>query len=64
MDLFNKVHVFEPEKSHIYEPNISLISLLSLMFNYAKPRMFTSFIFDSKNIVEIFYYPLLVICII
>ena len=39
MDLFNKVHTFEPTKSHIYEPNISLISVISLMFNYAKPRM-------------------------
>ena len=26
-------------KSHIYEPNISLISLISLMFNYAKTRL-------------------------
>ena len=29
MDLFNKLHIFEPIKSHIYEPNISLISLLA-----------------------------------
>ena len=36
MDPFNKVHIFEPTKSHIYEPNISLISL---MFNYSKPRL-------------------------
>ena len=40
MDLFNKVHIFEPMKSHIYELNISLISLISLMFDYAKPRIF------------------------
>ena len=39
MHVFNKVHIFEHMKSHIYEPNISLISLISLMFNYAKPRM-------------------------
>ena len=39
MDLFNKVHIFEPMKSHIYELNISLIILISLMFNYAKPRI-------------------------
>ena len=39
IDLFNKVHIFEPVKSHIYEPNISLISLISLMFNYAKSRL-------------------------
>ena len=36
MDLFNKVHIFECMKSHIYEPNISLIGL---MFSYAKPRI-------------------------
>ena len=40
MDLFNKVHISEPKKCHIYEPNISLISLISLMFNYAKFRLF------------------------
>ena len=39
MELFNKVHIFEPKESHISEPNISLISLFSLMFNYAKPRI-------------------------
>ena len=27
MDLFNKVHIFETIKSHIYEPNISLIDV-------------------------------------
>ena len=36
MDLFNKVYISEPMKVHIYEPNISLISLISQMFNYAK----------------------------
>ena len=41
MDLFNKVYIFEPMKVHIYEPNISLINLISQMFNYAKPRMIT-----------------------
>ena len=39
MDLFNKVHIFKPMKGHIYEPNIRLIRLFSLMLNYAKPRM-------------------------
>ena len=39
MDLFNEVHILEPMKGHIYEPNISLISPISLMFNYAKPRL-------------------------
>ena len=33
MDLFNKVQVFEPMKSHIYEPNISL------MVNSTKSRI-------------------------
>ena len=37
MDLFNKVYVFEPMKIHLYEPNISLINLISLMLDYAKP---------------------------
>ena len=39
MDLCNKVHKFEPVKVHTYELNISLNSLISLMFNYAKPRL-------------------------
>ena len=39
MDLSNKIHIFEPMKVHIYEPNIRLIRLFSLMLNYAKPRM-------------------------
>ena len=39
--LFNKVHIFEPIKVHIYESNIGLIRLFSVMFNYAKPRMIT-----------------------
>ena len=39
MDPFNKVHIFEPMKSHIYEQNISVISLVSLIFNHAKPQM-------------------------
>ena len=36
MDQINKVHICELTKIHIYEPNITLISL---MFNYAKPRI-------------------------
>ena len=39
MDLFNKVHVFGPMKGHTFGPNINLIRLFSLMFNYAKPRI-------------------------
>ena len=33
LGLFNMIHIFEPMKRHIYEPDISLISL---MLNYAK----------------------------
>ena len=42
MDLINKVHIFEPMKDHIFDPNISIISQINLMFNYAKPRIFSS----------------------
>ena len=38
MDLFNKVHVFQPKKSQIYEPNIGINSQINLMMNHAKPR--------------------------
>ena len=41
MDLFNKVHIFEPMKVHTFGPNIRLIRLFSLMLNYAKPRVFS-----------------------
>ena len=50
MDLFNKVNAFEPTKSHIYEPNISLISLNNLMFNYAKPQ-FWSEMTSIRNVI-------------
>ena len=40
VDMFNKVHVFELMKSHIYEPNVNLISLSSIMFHYANPRLY------------------------
>ena len=49
MDLFNKVHIFEPTKNYIYELNISLISLINLMFNYAKPRLFLEL--DKNEII-------------
>ena len=39
IDLFNKVHILEPMKSHVYEPNISLISLMCVIFNYAEPQI-------------------------
>ena len=48
MDLFNKVHIFELMKSRIYEPNISLISLFSLMLNYAKPQIAQLFVLKRE----------------
>ena len=45
MDLFNKVYILEPMKVHIYEPNIRLIRLFSLMLNYAKPQI----LFDNTT---------------
>ena len=47
MDLFNKIRIFEPMKSHIYESLISLISLVSPMFNYVKLRIIDDI--DTKN---------------
>ena len=47
--LFNKVHIFELMKIHIYEPNISLISLIRLMLNYAKLRLFLTVPFVYIN---------------
>ena len=34
MDLFNKVHIFEPMKIHN-----QIFSLISLMFNFVKPQI-------------------------
>ena len=48
MDLFNNDHIFEPRKSHIYEPNISLIWLISLMFNYAEAWLLTIVIVNNQ----------------
>ena len=39
MDLFNKVHILGLMKSHIYETNISLFRLFSLMLNYGKQQL-------------------------
>ena len=36
VDLFNRIHIFEPMKVHTFEPNIRLFSL---MLNDAKPRL-------------------------
>ena len=55
MDLFNKVHIFEPMKSHIYEQKINPISLISLMFNYAKPQILPL----PKTICEIYVLSLM-----
>ena len=48
MDLLN--HIFEPMESHIYEPNISLISPISLMFNYAKTQILRVIKFCNSNL--------------
>ena len=48
MSLFNKVHNFEPKKRYINEPNISLINLISLMFNYAKLRIYDFYIWGRQ----------------
>ena len=37
LDLFNKVHNFEPLKVHTFEPNIRLVRLFDPILNYAKP---------------------------
>ena len=54
MDLFNKVHIFEPVKVHTCEPNIRLIRLFSLMLNYANPESYINelfvFVFVMNNI--------------
>ena len=47
MDLAEQVHVFGLSNIHAYGSNISLIRLFSLIFNYAKPRSFTSV--DTKR---------------
>ena len=41
MDLVELIHIFGLTNIHTFGPKISLIRLFSLMFNYAKPRMFT-----------------------
>ena len=43
MDLVEQVHFFGLSNIHTYGSNISLISLFSLMLNYAKPRKFMTF---------------------
>ena len=39
MDLVKQVHVFGLSNVHTFEINDSLISLFSLIFNNAKPRL-------------------------
>ena len=58
MDMFNKVHIFEPMKSRIYEPINSLISLISLVFNYANPNI--DLIFNYNEMVP--FIPLRRLC--
>ena len=55
MDLFNKVHIFKAIKSLIDEPNTNLISLIGLMFNYAKPR--SSSLFEHEEIIPLWIFP-------
>ena len=38
MDFVEQVHIFGFSNIHTFEPNISIIRLFSLIFNYAKPR--------------------------
>ena len=37
MDLVEQVHIFGLANIHTFGPNIKLIRLFTLMFNYAKP---------------------------
>ena len=39
MDLVEQAHIFGLSNNHTSEPNISLIRLFSLSFNYTKPRL-------------------------
>ena len=39
MDLVEQVHIFGLANIHTFEPNINLIRLFTLMFNYAKARL-------------------------
>ena len=64
MDLLNEVYIYEPMTSHIYEPNISLISLIILIFSYVKPRFLSktvkksakySFLLKSFEFLEIIF---------
>ena len=41
MDLVDQVHIFGLSNIHTFERNISLIRLFSLIFNFAKPRIFS-----------------------
>ena len=45
MDLVEQVHNFGLSNIHTYGSNISLIRLLSLIFNYAKPQLLIEFNF-------------------
>ena len=39
MDLVEQVHIFGLANIHTFGPNINLIRLFTLMFNYANPRL-------------------------
>ena len=55
MDLFNKVHIFEPMKVHTFKPNIRLIRLFRLMLNYAKPPNYSCPY--GENVFSVKLYP-------
>ena len=40
MELVELIYIFGLTNIHTFGPKISLIRLFSLMFNYAKPRLF------------------------
>ena len=58
MDPLNKVHIFEPMKTHTYEPFISLISLISLMFNCTKPLLMIGTTFPVETLHAYTFFPL------
>ena len=51
MDLVEQVYIFGVSNIHTSEPNISLTSLFSLIFNFAKPGLL--------SVVCLFYIPVL-----
>ena len=44
MYLVEQVHMFGLSNIHTFEPNISLIRLFSLIFNYENPRILLHYV--------------------